>query len=178
MASIDLSAAFDLVNIKLLIKRLHITGLEIRLRATLLKGRVKRIKKNERSHTDLFFFFFLSFLYTQAVNSNFNFFRDFFLQFLQFLPLKGSVCLFAIKKLYNIYNNVILVGRYNGLECYNNSGYYIGFNRFNRFNILLGSFSILGSLNLGHTERRRFIRFTSRAAFCAAHSVNYLNLNY
>ncbi len=69
-------------------------------------------------------------------------------------------------KLYIYYNNVTLVGHYSGLECINH-----GFNNiFNRFNILLG---LLGLLNLGHTERRRF---TSKSVFRNAHSSNYLYL--
>jgi hypothetical protein len=75
-----------------------------------------------------------------------------------------SVCYSASKKLYNT-GNVILVGRYNGWECYNNQDYYN-----NHVNISLGYFRSLGRVILGHADLGLK---TCRAAFCAACSSRY-----
>ena len=51
------------------------------------------------------------------------------------------------------------------MECYNKC--------FNRLNISLDYFRLLGQVILSHTER---LRLASRAVFCAASSLKYLNL--
>jgi hypothetical protein len=70
-----------------------------------------------------------------------------------------------LSKLYR-YNNVTLVGQFNGLECYSCNFrdyklniYYI----FNRFNIPLGSLRLIGLFTSSHTELRLRLR-TGRAA--------------
>jgi hypothetical protein len=74
-------------------------------------------------------------------------------------------------KLYIYYNNVILVGRYNGLECYNHS--YYSYYSILSFKLYLGSFRAFGLLISGLTELR--LR-TSRAAFCSKYSQYSTNI--
>jgi hypothetical protein len=121
--------------------------------------------------------FFLSFSYTQEVNIKFKFkfkFKTKNYFSLQNFFKKVSLVILLSKLYFTIYN-VILVGLYNGLECYNHS-YYKIYKLLSYFELNLGSFRVFGLHISGLTGLRLGLGLeTSRAAsFCAAVHLRYL----